>query len=193
VTQKHVKGYQAFTDEGEAHVYVPQAVASHSYVWNTTNLAWEPASGGSGGPTSDVNVTNFPGTQVVSGTVAVSNFPSPGLTDAQLRATPVPVSGTMAVSNFPSPGLTDAQLRASPVATTTESAFTFLEGLARRAVAKLTYTLTGLRVDCGGSSVAVTTVATVTAVAGVGSNSVNGQGIQQSQLAYQCGFRRNIT
>jgi len=34
------------------------------------------------------------------------------LTDAELRATPVPVSGTVAVSN---PGLTDAELRASPV------------------------------------------------------------------------------
>lgn len=34
------------------------------------------------------------------------------VTDAELRATPVPVSGTVAVSN---PGLTDAQLRASAV------------------------------------------------------------------------------
>lgn len=35
-----------------------------------------------------------------------------GLTDEELRATPVPVSGTIAVSN---PGLTDTQLRATPV------------------------------------------------------------------------------
>lgn len=52
---------------------------------------------------------------VVSGTVAVSNFPatqpvSGPLTDAQLRATPVPVS-------FPADeaGLTNAELRATPV------------------------------------------------------------------------------
>ncbi len=39
-----------------------------------------------------VNVGNFPATQPVSGTVAVSN---PGLTDTQLRASPVPISGTV--------------------------------------------------------------------------------------------------
>lgn len=56
-----------------------------------------------------VDVNNFPATQPVSGTVAVSNFPAtqpvsgtitvanPGLTDAQLRATPVPISGTVSV------------------------------------------------------------------------------------------------
>ncbi len=52
--------------------------------------------------TGTVSVDNFPATQPVSGTVTVSN---PGLTDTELRATPVPVSGP----------LTDAQLRASPV------------------------------------------------------------------------------
>lgn len=41
-----------------------------------------------------VSVSNFPATQPVSGTVAVSN---PGLTDAQLRATPVAVTGTVSV------------------------------------------------------------------------------------------------
>lgn len=52
-----------------------------------------------------VEVTNFPATQPVSGTVAVSNFPatqpvSGPLTDAELRLTPVPVSlsGTIPVS-----------------------------------------------------------------------------------------------
>jgi hypothetical protein len=78
----------------------------------------------------------------------------------------------------------------------------FLERIALRALAKLTYTLTGMRVDCGGSSVAVaslptlanvTTVAAVTTLAGLGYNNQNGQAIQQSQLAVQCGFRRNIT
>jgi len=72
----------------------------------------------------------------------------------------------------------------------------FLEALAFRALAKLTYTLTGQRVDCGGSSVAVSslpTLALVTSLAGLGYNTQNGQSIQQSQLAYQCGFRRNIT
>jgi hypothetical protein len=45
-----------------------------------------------------VSGTFWQAVQPVSGTVAVSN---PGLTDTQLRASPVPVSGTVAVSNFP--------------------------------------------------------------------------------------------
>jgi hypothetical protein len=79
----------------------------------------------------------FPATQPVSGTVAVSNLPatqavsgpltdtqlrasavpvSGPATDTQLRATPLPVSGTVAVSNFPSDGaLTDTELRATAV------------------------------------------------------------------------------
>jgi hypothetical protein len=43
-----------------------------------------------------VSVTNFPATQPVSGTVTVAN---PGLTDTQLRASPVPVSSTPHTSN----------------------------------------------------------------------------------------------
>lgn len=106
---------------------------------------------GSGPVTVDgtVAVSNFPATQPVSGTVAVSNFPAsvevsndvgnplpvsgtvavsnPGLTDTQLRATPVPVSGTVTITDgsgpvtvdgtvtVANPGLTDAQLRATPV------------------------------------------------------------------------------
>jgi hypothetical protein len=45
-----------------------------------------------------VTGTFWQAVQPVSGTVTLSN---PGLTDAQLRASPVPVSGTVAVSNFP--------------------------------------------------------------------------------------------
>lgn len=49
------------------------------------------------------------GTVIVSGTVAVTG----PLTDAQLRATPVPVSGTVTTG-----GLTNAELRAVPVVIT---------------------------------------------------------------------------
>jgi hypothetical protein len=45
--------------------------------------------------------------------VSVSNFTDLGLTNTQLRATPIPVSGTVTTAN---PGLTDTQLRASSVA-----------------------------------------------------------------------------
>lgn len=94
-----------------------------------------------------------------------------------------------------SSGLSNTELRATPLEVISSDS-QFLEALAFRALAKLTYTLTGQRVDCGGSSVAVSslpTLANVTALAGIGYNTQNGQAIQQSQLAYQCGFRRNIT
>lgn len=42
--------------------------------------------------TNDVTITAMP---AITGTVAVSNFPAAGLTDTELRATPVPVSGTV--------------------------------------------------------------------------------------------------
>jgi hypothetical protein len=46
-----------------------------------------------------------------SGQIGINNFPAAGLTDTQLRATPVPVSGTVTASG----PLTDTQLRASAV------------------------------------------------------------------------------
>lgn len=46
-----------------------------------------------GAVSGTVAVSNFPATQPVSGTVSVGNFPAAtGLTDAQLRAAPVPVA-----------------------------------------------------------------------------------------------------
>jgi hypothetical protein len=82
------------------------SVAVTGTFWQAT----QPVSG-------SVSVSNLPTTQAVSGSVSVSNFPatqavSGPLTDAQLRASAVPVSGTffqatqpvsgtVAVSNFP--------------------------------------------------------------------------------------------
>lgn len=60
-------------------------------------------------------------TGAIAGTVAVSNFPSggTGLTDTELRASPLSVTGnfyqTTQPVSFTWAGLTDAQLRASPV------------------------------------------------------------------------------
>ena len=85
-------------------------------------------------PTTSVTVSNLPATQPVSGTVAVSNHPTPqtdALTNAQLRATAVPVS--LATT----PGLTDAQLRASYVPVTSPLAVDFTLGRVRAAGSKL--------------------------------------------------------
>ena len=79
-----------------------------------------------------VAVSNFPATQPVSGTIAVSNFPATQpvsgtvsisgsvavtgpLTDAQLRASAVPVSLASVPSHAVTGPLTDAQLRATAV------------------------------------------------------------------------------
>lgn len=60
-------------------------VRTRNYVWDTGTLAWIPSTGGSGSPSSSVEVTNFPatypvtdngGSLTVDGSVSVSNFPS---------------------------------------------------------------------------------------------------------------------
>ena len=71
--------------------------------------------------TPEVEITNTPltvdgsaFTQPVSGSVSVSGsvtVANPGLTDTELRATPVPISGTITATG----PLTDSQLRATPV------------------------------------------------------------------------------
>lgn len=65
--------------------------------------------------TQPVSGTFWQATQPVSGTFWQATQPVSGpLTDAQLRATPVPVSGTVTATG----PLTDAQLRATPVPVT---------------------------------------------------------------------------
>lgn len=63
-----------------------------------------------------VAVSNFPTTQPVSGTVAVSNFPA-SVEVSNDSGNPLPVSGTVGISGtVPVSGpLTDTQLRATPV------------------------------------------------------------------------------
>lgn len=115
------------------------------------------------------------------------------LTELQAKTEPTdtqPVSGPV----------TDAQMRATPIPVlATPPELSFIERIALKALAKLTFSLTGMRVDCGGSSVAVssgtvTTVGTVgTAnLVSLGRNTVDGQSGQQSTLLFQSGFRRNL-
>lgn len=129
-------------------------------------------------------------------TVAVQSFPS-DYPDASLLAKLEQVrlllAGTLAVSG----PLTDGQLRATPIpnANVDDS---FLVRWVLKPLARLTYTVTGLRVDCGGSSVTASIAAnqdirSVTGtVAGLGYNSQLGQSVQQSNHAFQTGFRRNL-
>src|SRR5574343_309017 len=82
----------------------------------TFRVAIVSGGGGGGGTTGGLTNAELRATPVpITGTVAVSNLASGGLTDTQLRATPVPISGTVTISNPTAQGLTDAQLRATPV------------------------------------------------------------------------------
>jgi hypothetical protein len=77
---------------------------------------------------SSIAVSNFPATQPVSGTVGVTGsvaVTGPA-TDAQLRATPLPVSGTVTATG----PLTDAQLRAATVPVSFAAATTLFTGRA---------------------------------------------------------------
>jgi hypothetical protein len=80
---------------------------SGTYLWDIGTLSWVKATSAGGGVAADVNVLNFPASQPVTGP----------LTDAQLRASAVPVSIAAAVT-VTGP-LTDAQLRAAVIETRT--------------------------------------------------------------------------
>ena len=66
-----------------------------------------------------------------------------------------------------------------------------IERIAVKVLSRFTFTFSGLRVD--GSGVTQPVSGTVTTVAGLGRNTQDGQGIQMSQMTFQCGFRRNLT
>jgi fibronectin-binding autotransporter adhesin len=142
-----------------------------------------------GGTDGGLVTRNIPsGTQVVSGTVTVSGGGSGGLTDTELRATPVPVSGT--ITHVPSgtqsvsgtvtlaggsSGLTDAELRATPVdvagTVTAVPSGTQAVGGTVTAVASGSTTVTGTVTNVPSGTQAVS--GTVTAVAS-GSTTVVG-------------------
>jgi hypothetical protein len=75
VTQKHVKGIQAFTDEGAAHVHSPLPLSVHGYVWNPNTLSWEPEEQATGGSASSPVRMLF---EEASATVSYKGEAAPG-------------------------------------------------------------------------------------------------------------------
>lgn len=80
-TLQRLSGFD--TDEFEANVDVSGNLRIRNLVWNADTLTWEAATSHTGLGT-EVEVTNFPSSQAVSGP----------LTDAQLRNTAVPTEGS---------------------------------------------------------------------------------------------------
>lgn len=178
-------------------------------------VAGIPVSGTFWQPTQPVTVTTLPlptgastdaTLQQVRDRLPATPHAQP-LTDAQLRATAVPVSMAgasteatlaQAVSALASI-LTELQAKTEPSDTqiVANADMSLIDRLVMTALAKLTYTMSGLRVDASGATVTSNiatnqTLANVTTVGALGYSSQNGQAIQQSVAAYQLGFRRNL-
>jgi hypothetical protein len=100
----------AVTDNGGSLTVDGTVAATQSGAWSVTNL------NGAGAAAVNIqdggNSITIDGSVSITGSVAVTG----PLTDAQLRATAVPVSGTFFQATQPVSGpLTDTQLRATPV------------------------------------------------------------------------------
>ena len=73
----------------------------------------------------------------------------------------------------------------------------YIERVALKALAKLTFTMSGLRIDAGGTSVTASiasnqTLSTVTTVGGLGRFTADGQSLMLTQLNYTNGFRARL-
>jgi hypothetical protein len=82
-----------------------ELVDSRNYVWNTSSLAWEKMVSSGAGPSSDVNVTNFPASYPVTGTltgitnVVHADDNGGSLTvDGTFWQTTQPISGTVSAN-----------------------------------------------------------------------------------------------
>ena len=70
--------------------------------------------------------------------------------------------------------------------------YMIVDRMVTKALSKLTFSLNGLRTEVAGT-VAISGTPNVSVTSGtLGRNSIDGQGIQQSQICYNTGFRANI-
>lgn len=176
-------------------------------------------SSGTGAPSGDVAVTNWPADQAVSGP----------LTDTELRATAVPVSGTFWPGSQPVSGpLTDTELRATDVkvsldgesvsvtgafypatqpvsasalplpdgAATATNQQGFIERSALNSLKRISTDASGrLRVSAesvASHAVTLTTLTTLTNLTNWGLSTATGKSQWESHAQYQAGYRRNL-
>lgn len=135
----------------------------------------------------NVSVANLPATQPVSA-VALP-LPAGAATDAKQDA----ISAAIGVL------LAELQLKPDTGDLLRVSAedLSYIERVALKALAKLTFTMSGLRIDAGGTSVSASiasnqTLSTVTTVGGLGRFTADGQSMMLTQLNYTNGFRARL-
>ena len=117
----------------------------------------------------NVSINNFPATQPVSGTVAVSNMVSQGLTDLQLRASDVKVSldgEQVVISNQISQPLTDAQLRESDVKVTLDGESVSISNQLSQPITDSQLRASDVKVSLDGEQVAISNFPGTQAVSG---------------------------
>ena len=116
-----------------------------------------------------VSVANFPATQLVSGSVSVSNMVSQGLTDSQLRASDVKVSldgEQVVISNQISQPLTDAQLRESDVKVTLDGESVSISNQLSQPITDSQLRASDVKVSLDGEQVAISNFPGTQAVSG---------------------------
>lgn len=138
-----------------------------------------------------VNVANLPVTQPIS--AAALPLPAGAATDAKQDAMLLAIQALLAELEL-KPNVGEGGASGSTELDLTENA-------ALRALTKLTYTIQGLRIDCGGSLVALAsnqtlgTVSTVGAAnnVAIGRTTAEGSSAMLSRLNYTNGFRARLT
>lgn len=156
------------------------------------NTTLNPGAGGDIAATDDIDGVKFQRVKITLG--------ADGVNDGDVsEANPVPVAGSLSVDNFPAQtGLTDAQLRAAPVPVADATTGSLLARILRALLAPLGYdfSLQRYRQTAVLESGTVTTVGTVTtlanqaAIGGIQAQLlVNGQNVS----AWQACVRSRIT
>lgn len=139
------------------------------------------------GALETINVGNLPSTQPVSA-VALP-LPAGAATDAKQDAIAAAI------------GVLLAELQLKPdtgdLLRVSAEDLSYIERVALKALAKLTFTMSGLRIDAGGTSVTASiasnqTLSTVTTVGGLGRFTADGQSLMLTQLNYTNGFRARL-
>lgn len=136
-----------------------------------------------------VSVTNLPVTQAVSADELP--LPAGAATDAKQDALLMAMQALLA----------ELELKPNASGSSSSAELDLIETAALKALAKLTYTIQGLRVDCGGSLVALAsnqTLATVTSLGtannvATGRSTTDGASVLLSRLNYTNGFRARLT